>query len=366
MLRSKRKFLFLLLCISFCGAGYAQGITNSNLALDLGFSARQVSLGQSSYSTRTNGFDPLGNPALLAETNYQNIGFTHNNYFRGLVKSDQLMFGFPVKNSDYSVAFFGYRIQNTLGFNTLDLLDASGSIDFGAIKKEENNDFGLKMMLAKHVRHLNMDIGLSFSIDVPQVTSFSSATAFGLDLGLTKNMDDFTALSIVLENAIGKYYFWSQNVSLLDATYFQTNNYVRLNSTAVELPYLRAGFNRFLYQSDKIVVDASLSVGLGYGKFSSSLLGFGKFNFDPSLGVETQVFNYLFVRLGLSADQLIDGKMVLNPSLGLGLHYKKFKFDYAYTDFTESSLALQKHVVSLNLNIHAENKTNLLINRRRF
>jgi hypothetical protein len=80
------------------------------------------------------------------------------------------------------------------------------------------------------------------------------------------------------------------------------------------------------------------------------------FSIDPHVGFEFGYKTYVAVRLGLSNMQYVkdfNDKTSLNiqPNIGLGLQYKNFQLDYAFTDIGDASVALYSHVFSLKLKL---------------
>ena len=344
--------LFLVSSVSF-----SQVTRQADITQEIGYSAKQVGLGKSSISRASNVFDMTINPALLSNQVRNSIGYTHNNHFGGIVRLDNIAFQTSLDESPYSFGASFFRLQNNRAFDSRNLVSTDGSINYDELKINKSNDFGLKLLLARSLDSAKVDIGVEFGVDLVSVADFSQAFSLGFDLGIVKKIDSTFNVSLVVENVVGRYYFWNQSVTQLEDVFFATDNYLRTNTTVVQLPYLRAGVNKYLINQSNYYIDGSVALGVGYGRSANSLLAASSFNLSPSLALEGSYKETLFVRLGMSSFQKVESQgLKVSPSVGFGINYLDFKIDYALTNFIASAIPLQQHVISLNYSFDAKNK----------
>lgn len=349
-------FFILLVC---CISGFAQIVRNADVSLEIGYSARQLSLGNSGLGGRQNVFDFNLNPALISGLSKQQVGYTHNNHFGGIIQLDNIGFSSPISGTKLSYATSIHRLQNTQAFDSRAIIGADGDFDFGQLDVSNNNDFGLKFVLGKKLDSLGVDLGTELGLDLVTVENFSRAFSFGLDLGMNMELDSISTLSVVIENVLGRYYFWNQSVSQLEDVFLATDNYIRLNSLTMQLPYLRLGINRFLLNRDDYKLNVLTSMGVGYGRDSRSLLGESSLNISPSLGFEGSLHNVFYVRTSVSSfEKSVNGRLTTKPSVGLGVNYLGVRLDYAVSNFFARAIPLQQHVISLNYSFNAKSKLN--------
>ncbi|MDY0161402.1 MAG: hypothetical protein RBR64_08680, partial [Bacteroidales bacterium] len=82
---------------------------------------------------------------------------------------------------------------------------------------------------------------------------------------------------------------------------------------------------------------------------------------DPHLGVEFGYNNLVFLRAGVGNFQNIpefDNTQSLSwqPNLGVGVHFRGLKIDYAFTDIGDQSIAQYSHVFSLSYRFDLKTK----------
>lgn len=351
-----KKFLVVVAVFSFL-VGFSQVARNADITQEVGFSARMLSLGNSNLGEFTNAFDVSLNPSLLAKASKTNVGYTHNNHFGGIIQLDNISFVSPIENTSFNYGLSLFRLQNSQAFDSRSIISTDGNFDFGQLNLNNNNDFGLKFSLGKRLDSLGLDLGAELGIDLLTVENFSRAFALGLDVGVNKSLDSLTTVSLVIENAFGRYYFWNQSVSQLENLFLSTDNYIRLNSLAIQLPYLRGGVNREVVRNKIHSLVLSGVLGLGYGRESTSLLRNSSFNISPGLGLEGGFYDVFFVRAGVNSfSNTLNDKLRAKLSVGLGFYYSGVRVDYALSNFLSQSIPLQQHVISINYAFNAKNK----------
>lgn len=365
------RFLTSISLLFFIVGAKAQIGRLSDLKNEIGISARQVALGSSSYGIFRNASDGQLNPALLNQASKNHLAYHFNSSLGGIVRMDNLYYAVNSPFSRYAFGLGASRILNTSAFDTRNLVTNSGSIDYSAVTLTGNNDFNLEASVATRLDSTPLDLGLTFGVDLLTVAQFSRAFSVGVDLGATYHLDSATVISTVIENALGRYYFANQSVTQLESAFFSTDNYLKINSFYIQLPYLRAGINHYFIQESNFLLDASLAINVGYGRSSNSILGTSGVNIQPSLGFEGQFFQMIFIRLGISNWQTLtnqDQKKVLavSPSVGFGVQWEDFLFDYSLSDFGNNAIPLIQHVLSVNYEFNGKNKVYNRSTPRRF
>lgn len=343
----------------------------ADLKTEIGLSARQVALGSSSGGVFRNATDAQLNPSLLNQASKNHLAYNFNSSLGGIVRMDNVYYAVNSPFSKYSFGLGATRILNTSAFDSRNLVTNSGVIDYSALVVTGNNDFGLEAAIATQFDSSQLNLGLTFGVDLQTVAQFSRAFSVGLDIGATYYLDSLTVLSAVVENVLGRYYFANQSVTELENTFFSTDNYLKINTFYVQLPYLRAGLNRYLVRKSDFLLDVSLALNVGYGRLSNSILGKSPINIQPSLGFEAQFFQLIFIRLGVTNWQSLtnqDNKKVLtvSPSLGFGVQWNDFQFDYSLSDFGNNTVPLIQHVLSVNYEFNGKNKVHNRSTPRRF
>jgi len=86
------------------------------------------------------------------------------------------------------------------------------------------------------------------------------------------------------------------------------------------------------------------------------LLKTNVFSIDPHVGFEFGYKSIVAMRFGLSNMQFIkdfddNSSLNIQPNMGLGVQFRNFQLDYAFTDIGDASIALYSHVFSLRVKL---------------
>nr|WP_290940891.1 hypothetical protein [Haliscomenobacter sp.] len=89
----------------------------------------------------------------------------------------------------------------------------------------------------------------------------------------------------------------------------------------------------------------------------NTLLSANPFSIDPAIGIEADLNQTVFLRVGMNQFQKetsFEGKSVLSPrpGLGVGLKISNLQVDYAFTDLAAQENTYS-HIISLLLNLKA-------------
>ena len=348
-----RKYIFIALFLLYGLLLQGQITGLSSLTRDLGNSPRAVALGKANAGSALTIFDGLSNPALLvSEPSKYAFGYTHNNSLGGLVKFDQLIFAVKPDSSEFVFGFNAYRITNANVFTSLNLVSGQNDIDFSALELDNNTDFGFRILAGK-TQTEKLSWGLEVNLEARSLARFAKAFSFGIDVGAVYKVDSVSAFSISIENVLGKYFLSNQNVSILESSFLSSGNFLRLNSTFVQLPSLLSGYNRRLYSNKEgYFIDAIASLEIGF-ETTNTLISSGRVGVNPLIGVEAGINKFLYLRGGFSDWQRISrgtegrDKITVNTSVGIGFTYKRVSLDYTISEFLRRAIPFQKHLVSL-------------------
>jgi len=84
----------------------------------------------------------------------------------------------------------------------------------------------------------------------------------------------------------------------------------------------------------------------------NTLVSADPFSMDIAIGLEGDYKELVYFRLGANnfqqdKDLFKDDYWTVEPTMGLGIHYKQFALDYAFTDIGDSRNNTYSHIISL-------------------
>ena len=140
--------------------------------------------------------------------------------------------------------------------------------------------------------------------------------------------------------------------------FIATGNEIPENGLELTLPrIILAGYKKFDLGKKGFYTSAEIDVDVTTDGKRNTLLKSNVFSVDPHMGIEVGFKNYVSVRAGISNMQYVrdfEDKKSLNvqPNIGIGLNFKSFYLDYAFTDIGDASIALYSHVISLKIKLN--------------
>jgi|YNPMSStandDraft_1061717.scaffolds.fasta_scaffold00334_7 hypothetical protein len=349
---SKLFFIIVLSAIT----EIVNGQKYSNEFLQIGVGGRALSLGNSVVASSQDITSGYWNPAgLLFLQNNLNLGLMHSSYFGGLAKYD---FGaVAIKNSDTSI--FGLSIIR-FGVddipNTLDIIDANGNFDFSKLKSFSIADYALLFSYARIIpKYPNIHLGGNLKVIRRIVGEFASAWGFGFDISARYFYKSLT-IGATLRDATSTFNAWSYNTETFEDAFIKTGNEIPQNGLEITLPRIISGIAYEYYINEKFSLLGEVNADFTFDKKRNTLIKSNFSSIDPHLGIEVSYMKKFFLRTGIFNIQRIinvNGKNVLNiqPSIGAGVKFKNFAFDYAFTDIGNVSAALYAHVISLSFGL---------------
>lgn len=350
--------MFLLLLSNFT---FSQVLRYSNDFLNIGVSARNLSLGNSTTGTVNDFSSGYYNPSGLS--NLQNdyeFSLMHSEYYGGLTKYDYTGASYKLDdNSGVSFSFIRLGVDNIQ--NTLFLFDDNGNIDYDRIELFSVSDYAIMLGFGKKTYIPGLSVGANAKIIFRNQGEFAKAYGFGVDVGLqyVKNKWNFGA-NLLNATTTFSGWFYSLSPEVIEV-FEQTDNEIPKNSLEITMPVLNTGVGRYFSFSDKTGLQSELGLGFTFDGERNALVSFNPVSLYPTLGLEFDYQKTLFVRSGVNNFQLIpdfsknpdaedfykENSLDFVPGIGLGIVFHGFYLDYALTDVANQTLTLYSHIFSV-------------------
>lgn len=353
MIRNKLYILFFALSPLLVMAQNARKYTNEFLSIGVG--ARSFAMANSTIASANDETSAYWNPSALTKIeNPITMGLMHAEYFAGLAQYDfgALVFKLDDKSA-FGLSFIRFAVDNIP--NTTQLIDENGSIRFDRITSFSVADYAFYVSYARKLEIEGLSVGGSAKIIRRVGGDFASAWGFGIDLSGLYEMQRWQ-FAVVLRDITTTYNAWSFNTSELEEVFKLTGNAIPTNSTEITLPkfILGAAYDFPFSKKFGCVTEVNLDVSSD-GKRNVLIKG-DPFSIDPHMGLEFYYNHLVFVRAGIGniqqePDFNKEMSTTMQPNIGMGIHYKRFKIDYALTDIGDVSAAGYSHVFSLSYSI---------------
>lgn len=355
----KKPLLYLVLFTAWAATGFAQAPKYSNEFLSIGVGGRPMGMSGAVVGSVSDATAAIWNPAGLVnfEGNLQ-IAAMHAELFAGISKFD---YGTVATHLDStrSIGFSIIRFGTDDIPNTLDLIDATGVIDYSKLKSFSIADYAFVFSYAAKTRFPGLNIGGNAKIIHRKVGEFGKAWGFGFDLGAQYQKDNWR-FGAMAKDVTSTFNAWSYNTDLLEDAFNRTGNEIPKNSTEITLPKLILGAGRSFRLSSKMSLLTELNADFTFDGQRNVLFSGDPLSVDPRLGIELGYNNFIFLRGGLQNIQKvknIDGTTgrIVQPNMGLGLRLGRLTIDYALTNIG-SQETLYSNVFSLRLDIYKNKK----------
>lgn len=341
-------FLFLTVSLS------AQAPKYSNEFLSIGVGGRPMGMSGSVVATVDDATSSVWNPAGLTKikSNVQ-VAAMHAELFAGISKFDYLSIATNI-DSTRSIAFSVVRFGTDDIPNTLELIDASGAIDYSKVKSFSIADYAFIFSYAKDTKVEGLQLGGNAKIIHRKAGEFGKAWGFGFDLGAQYKMNNWQ-FGVMAKDVTSTFNAWSFNTDLLEETFVQTGNEIPKNSTEVTLPKLIIGTGYKHVLGKKITGLIEMNADLTFDGKRNVLIGSDAVSVDPHFGLEFGYNEFIFLRGGIQNIQNVKnfdgttGKTV-QPNFGVGVKIGRLAIDYALTNIGQETL--YSNVFSLKLDIY--------------
>jgi hypothetical protein len=346
------------LCISSV-LSFAQAPKYSNEFLSIGVGGRPMGMSGAVAGSVNDATAAIWNPAGLVniEGNLQ-VAAMHAELFAGISKFDYATLATHL-DSNHAVGFSVIRFGTDDIPNTLDLIDATGVIDYSKLKSFAIADYAFIFSYAVKSKLPGLNFGGNAKIIHRKVGEFGKAWGFGFDLGGQYQLDKWR-FGVMAKDVTSTFNAWSYNTELLEDAFNKTGNEIPKNSTEITLPKLILAAGYKLNFSQKISMLAELNMDLTFDGQRNVLISGDPVSADPHIGIELGYSNFIFLRGGIQNIQdvkNIDGttSKIFQPNLGLGLRLGRLTIDYALTNIGSSEY-LYSNVFSLRLDIYKNRK----------
>ena len=172
----------------------------------------------------------------------------HAELFAGISKFDYGTVATRL-DSNRALAFSVIRFGTDDIPNTLDLIDATGVIDYSKLKSFSIADYAFLFSYALKTKVKGLNIGGSAKIIHRSVGDFGKAWGFGIDLGAQYKINKWN-FGVMAKDVTSTFNAWSYNTDLLQEAFTRTGNEIPKNSTEITLPKLILGAGyRFNFSS---------------------------------------------------------------------------------------------------------------------
>jgi hypothetical protein len=353
----KRKYIlkFLAFVFCFCMAtvlfGQTSTPTYSNEFLSIGIGARAFAMGNATAASQNNVEAVYWNPANLVDLSTKfDVSAMHAEYFGGLSAYDYLGFAMKINpESAIGLSMIRYGVDDIP--NTLDLFDQDGNINYDLVSTFSAADYAFLFSYSRKMGIEGLSLGGNVKLIYRHIGDFATAYGFGFDIAASYKTSKWQ-LGAVLRDATSTFNAWIFTTDDLEDVFDLTGNDIPTNSTEITLPRLILGVSRDFPISKNFAFMAELDIDITFDGQRNVLIQGDPMSIDPHMGLEASFKKFIFLRAGLSnlqeeTDFDESTSWTFQPNLGLGIHYKKFRLDYALTDIGDQSIAKYSNVFSL-------------------
>jgi hypothetical protein len=205
---------------------------------------------------------------------------------------------------------------------------------------------------------IGLSLGGTVKVIHRKIGDFAKSWGFGLDFGVqyeTKNSWQFGLMARDITSTFNAWFFTLDNET--QEVFINTGNDIPENGLELTLPrIILAGYKKIDLGKKGFYTSAELDVDITTDGRRNSILSTEFISMDPHIGIQVGFKNYVSLRTGVSNIQYVktfDDREKLNvqPNIGVGLNFKGFFLDYAFTDIGDASVALYSHVISLRIKL---------------
>lgn len=333
----------------------AQAPKYSNEFLSIGVGGRALGMSDAQAATVNDVTSGFWNPAgLTLITSDAQVTAMHSEYFAGIAKYD---YGAIAKKIDSSHALCFSIIRFSVDDipNTLDLLDASGNINYDKIKSFAAADYAFYFSYAKKAKLAGLRYGGSAKVIYRNIGDFGKAWGFGFDLGAQYERGKWN-FALFGKDVTSTFNAWSFNTDQFAERFIQTGNEVPKNSLEITLPKLILAAAYKTNISKKITILGEVDGDMTFDGQRNVVISTNPVSVDPHLGVEFGYDNFIFLRGGVMNIQRVKNmaggsSTIYQPNMGLGIKLKNLSIEYALAN-VGSQETLYSNVFSLKLDIY--------------
>jgi len=346
------------LFIGLCGLSqvFAQDFNPkyANEFLNMGVGAAAIGMGSAVVADVQGLHAGVWNPAgLLQQEKATEIGLMHASYFGGLAAFDHLGFSRRVA-AQTVVALNMIRLGVDNIYNTTQLIDNQGNIDYSQLQTFNSADYALIGSIGKATRVQHLSVGVSAKVLYRHIGNFAKAYGFGFDAGLQYRPSKYWSAGLSLRDATSTFSAWTYNLSPeMQATLLETNNDLPQNGIEQMLPRIVLGLaGKLPLKNEKYELGGQLNAEITTDGQRNTLLSGNVFSLDPRAGLYLNYDQKLILRTGVSQFQYYldfdeQQKLGVQPHLGAGVVLQNWTIDYAFTRLGLGGEGYFTHLFSL-------------------
>lgn len=349
----KRFTIYLISCL-FSLQIQAQSFSNEFLSIGVG--AKAQAMGKSITASVNDVTAGFWNPAGLARLDHDGwqFGAMHAEWFAGVGKFDYLSGTINAGNRNRRIGLSLIRFGIDGIPNTLNLFEEDGTINYDNVVPFSAADYALIASMGQNLKKDSdsWTIGGNLKLIYRNIGPFASAFGFGLDGGIQHHGEKWK-LGLMLKDITGTFNAWNftfteDEINVLELT----ENEIPENSVEVTKPQAILGAGRFFQLKGDFELYSEINFQATTDGKRNTLIKSNTISIAPSLGFELDFKKFIFGRVGfnnISQDTDIGSSpfWTLDPSVGIGIMFKKLSIDYAFTDIGEQRNSTFSHVISL-------------------
>lgn len=330
----------------------------ANEYLNMGVGADALGMGSAVVGQTSGVLAGVWNPAgLMNQQSATEIAGMHAAYFGGIISQDHLGVSRKI-NASTVVGFNMLRLGVDNIYNTTQLIDNNGNIDYSQLKQFNAADYAFIGSLARPTKVKNLSMGFSAKILYRHIGDFAKAVGFGIDAGLQYRPKTNLNFGLMLRDATSTFSAWTYNLSPeMQASLLETNNELPKNSVEQMLPRMILGAHGYIpIPAKKLKIGGELDFELTSDGPRNTLVSGSVFSLDQKTGLYVAYDNKLTFRTGVSQWQYYtnfaaEKKLTVQPHMGVGLLLKNWQIDYAFTRLGLGNTAYFSHLFSFKWNI---------------
>jgi len=351
------KLTFGLFLIALSGMLRAQNNNKySNAFLEIGVDARAMAMGNNVVANVTGAYAGYWNPAGINRMEGKlDFGLMHAEYFAGIANYDYLGAAYRLdEQSAVGISMIRFGVDNIL--NTTRLIDEDGNVDYDRITKFSAADYGFLFSYSRTPENIeDLSWGANFKIVYRQIGDFADAFGFGLDAGIQYHPGNWK-LGATLRDVTTTVNAWTFNTDDFKDVFEQTGNELPENGIELTIPRLVLGGGYSFELGEKFTLLAETDLNFTFDGQRNVLISSSAVNADVGAGFEVGFQDIIYLRGGVHRFQKVtdfDGTQNLNvqPTLGLGVHFKMISIDYALTNIGSGLSDLYSNVFSVRVAI---------------
>ncbi|MCQ2975220.1 MAG: hypothetical protein MJ211_10500 [Bacteroidales bacterium] len=346
-----KKFIVTILCMFSIFNCKGQIAKYGNDFLNIGNSAREMALGRCAVASCYGAEAGFWNPSLMFASDYKSdISAMHCFYFGELANYDFLS-ACHQTDSLMSLGFSFIRLGIDDIQNTIYLFDYDGNMNFSNISYFSVADYALYFSIGKKFANIpNLSVGANVKLIFRHQGNFANAYGFGIDLASSYKINNFS-FGLVLRDITTTFDIWNINKSKFDSVYVSTGNSIPENSIEQTAPSVLFSI-AYKYNWNNFQFLAEIGSQITFDGKRNYLISSNFANLNPSAGLEISYRDFVYFRMGIT-DFMKNNNVYISksysyvPSLGIGIKFNRFSFDYCFMDASKNSYDYRTNVFSL-------------------